>query len=168
MALLVRALATRRIDNFEFDDRADEITGAAVDDPAVFDVYLSCWFWYDDLRRHRLPRLSRDQRREFAKMILFLRSDCPYCWDVPSARIRMFRLSDQLWNGLLAIVLGFWVPLISAIRLLLWYLQRSEPVLLAPRVPDHTARDLVWPFPDDESYAMARRTHYLLGRPSLH
>lgn len=168
MARLVRALATRRIDNVEFDDRAEEIASAAVDDPALFGVYLACWFWYDDLRRHRLPRLKRDQRREFAKMILFLRSDCPYCWAPPTPRIRMFRLSDQIWNGLLAVFVGWWIPLISLLRLLFWYLQRSGPVLIVPREPDHAARDRVWPFPDDNSSAIARRTHYLLGRPSWH
>ncbi len=80
LALLLRRLATGRITNDEFEDALPW----GSEDAAIWAVFREgAWCLYDDLDEHRLVgkhRLSRENRREVAKWILFLKSDKEYEW----------------------------------------------------------------------------------------
>jgi hypothetical protein len=76
MVLRLRRLATGRITNDEFE----EDLPISRTDPAVDEIYhRGVWGLYSDLHEHRLI-LSRNERREIARFILFLKSDLDYEW----------------------------------------------------------------------------------------
>jgi len=155
MARLVRAWATRRIDNFRFEEQAGLLAFKPCDDPAVHEAYHFCWQTYDDFRRHKLPRLDREQRRRFARIILFLRSDEPYCWlEEYRPRLRPGWVS-AIADAWLALVVGIKVPLLALLSLGVRVWLRSMPRLVAPRAPDREQREQAWPFPDVESLRRA-------------
>jgi len=70
----LRALLTRRCTNDEFEDTL-ELSDAAT--RACYDEYA--WRLYSDLREHTVS-LSRERRREAARVLLFLYNDQPYDW----------------------------------------------------------------------------------------
>jgi hypothetical protein len=80
MVLLLRQLATGRITNDEFEDRQP----LSSQDPAMAEVfYRGASGFYSDLDEYRLAgrhRMSRSERREMARFILFLKSDLEYEW----------------------------------------------------------------------------------------
>lgn len=52
-------------------------------DPVIRAIWETAWLFYDDFRTERLTgrwRISLDQRRVFARWIMFLDSDLPYAW----------------------------------------------------------------------------------------
>lgn len=162
MALLVRRLISRRIDNFEFDDGA----GALLDsrDPALHGAYLWCWGLYDDFKRHRIERLPPELRREAARIVVFLRTDLAYCWVEKRAR----RMGTAWWafvaDGLAWLLVGLKLPVVgilaAAVRLVGFY----TPDLVAPRTGVEEDRDEAWPFADraELTAAIAAPT-YLAG-----
>jgi len=101
MVLLIRRLVAGRITNDELE--AGLPLGSA--DPAVSQVYyLGLLSLYSDLSEHRLigcRRLSRDARREIARLILFLKSDLDYEWP------RRQPWQELLWMLAGLLTLGF-------------------------------------------------------------
>jgi hypothetical protein len=95
VVLLLRQLVTGRITNDEFEDR--QPLGSS--DLAVAEVFLrGASGFYSDLDEYRLAgrhRLSRSERREMARLILFLKSDLEYEWPDP-----------KLWQELLWMAAG--------------------------------------------------------------
>ena len=95
MVLQIRRLATGRITNDEFQDR--QPLGSR--DPAMMEIFdRGVSGLYSDLHEHRLTgrdRMSREVRREVARIILFLKSDLDYEWPTPA-----------LWQELLWMVAG--------------------------------------------------------------
>lgn len=68
----------------EYERRTEELAYAS-SDPALAAVWRAAWALYDDFRTSRLRgewALSRDQRREVARWLLFLYSDHEYQWPV--------------------------------------------------------------------------------------
>ena len=132
MVLLLRRLATGRITNDEFEEHLP-ISRA---DPAVDEIYhRGVWGLYSDLHEHRLvgrQRLSRSERREIARFVLFLKSDLEYEWP-----------GRHLWKELLWMLAGL-LTLGLAGRLYWRRLGRRGDVS-------------VWPFVRQEDFERAMR-----------
>lgn len=167
MAVLVRGLASRRLTNFQFEERAEALADRAQGDPALWEVYLFCSGWYDDLREHRLARLTAAHRREWARVVLFLRSDEPYCWVKPRRPLRAGSAWDWALDGMLHLALGVWVPIVTIGRLALWAVLRRVPERVPPKSPAWGEREAVWPFADAAGLAEARARCGLLGAGAL-
>ena len=107
-ATLFRAVILGRVRVEDFEN--EEPVSA---DPVIPAIWETAWLFYDDFRTERLTgqwRISLDQRRVFARWIMFLDSDLPYTWpDVnwpghdPNTRIEpspvrrfFFRSPDRL------------------------------------------------------------------------
>jgi hypothetical protein len=141
LAELARHLASGQITNFEFDDAIPSSK-----DRSVYTVYFNgLWPLYDDLRLHRMKgkwALTPEGRAWVARIILFLRSNQPYRYPVPT------RLQAILAFPLTLATLG-----LSA-RLWRRYAWRH-------------ADTSVWPFYSKEEFEDARRNPvYLSGRAS--
>jgi hypothetical protein len=84
VALALRRLASGRITNREFEDRAF----GRSQDAGVRAVVDATWALYDDLREHRLTGkdgLTAEERRQVAQAVLFLHSNTEYRW--PASRL---------------------------------------------------------------------------------
>jgi hypothetical protein len=146
IAILIRRLICRRIDNFEFDRAAVQIVEDSSGDPAISDAFEWCWSGYDDFRRHYLDHISPEQRRQAARLILFLRGDLPYCWidnPVSSGRIGWVGV---LIDAILNVFVGLKVPIIVVCSLILRVLVFYTPRYVAPQEPEMAAREGIWPF----------------------
>jgi len=90
LAERLRQLASGTITNFEFDERQ-----TATKDRAVREIeWLLAWPTYDDTYEHRLEgphALTLGMRYDFARTVLFLKTDLPYRWERPSAVSRVWR-----------------------------------------------------------------------------
>jgi hypothetical protein len=80
LAEKLRHLLSGRIDNLIFDD-LDDGKFFDSDDGALWEVFHSIWYCYDDFRSHSL-RLTEGQRLDFIRCILFLHSDLEFEWSV--------------------------------------------------------------------------------------
>ena len=145
MVLLLRQLAAGRITNVEFEGR--QPPGSP--DPAVAEVFLrGASGFYSDLHEHRLAgrhRLSRSERRELARLILFLKSDLEYEWPRP-----------KLWQELLWMAAGILTLGLAGRLYLRWMGAHGELG--------------VWPFLRQEDFERAvRNPCYLAGphRPAM-
>ena len=90
---LVRDFASGRITNHEFEDNLPEDSK----DEAIAGVGEAVWKFYDDLSEHKLDgdrALSKEDKKFFARMILFLKNDLEYEWDLS-------------WRGFLDIIFLF-------------------------------------------------------------
>lgn len=77
MSRLMRAFAAGQMTNDEFEDAALALCGR---DAAVNAACEFAWFYYCDMRTHRLTgkwRLGRDARRLWALWVLLLRTEAP-------------------------------------------------------------------------------------------
>ena len=93
-AQAIRALVAGQITNYEFED--SRIPRLNTSDPAVSAIYQEgAWHLYCDLEEHRLRgkhAVSRAEKSQVARWVLFLRTDLPYKW--PELRgIRFFALA---------------------------------------------------------------------------
>jgi len=90
LAERLRQLASGAITNFEFDDRR-----TATKDRAVREIeWLLAWPTYDDTFEHRLQgrhALTLGMRRDFARAVLFLKTELSYRWERQSAVSRVWR-----------------------------------------------------------------------------
>ena len=95
LAERLRKLASGSITNFKFDARARNSR-----DRAVREVeWLLAWPRYDDTYEHTLTgehALTLGVRRDFARAVLFLKTDCEYRWRREWALARVWRHLKQL------------------------------------------------------------------------
>ncbi|WP_213999725.1 hypothetical protein [Arsukibacterium sp.] len=91
LAELIRALASGRITNDEFEDALP-----LSEDNAVKEVFHhGAWCLYSDMKEYRLKgkdALSTEERSLVARWILFLKSDYEYEWPSASFREHVLKL----------------------------------------------------------------------------
>ncbi len=79
LAERLRHLATGLITNYQFEDQAKRSS-----DRVIHDIeFRLAWPAYDDMHEHKLKgqhAISLGHRLDFARAILFLKSDLPYEW----------------------------------------------------------------------------------------
>lgn len=133
LAEKLRQLASGAITNFAFEEYRHSRT-----DPAVHEI-AECLAWphYDDFSEHRLDgdhALTDGRRKDFARAVLFLKSDLDYCWPKRSGLVG--------WGG---------------------YFRRMFTFgLVKPKTIGGDVR--FWPFWSEEDYRKAlKRPNYLCG-----
>jgi hypothetical protein len=94
LAEKLRQLLSGRIDNLLFDD-LDDGKFLDSDDEALWEIFHSIWFYYDDFRSHAL-RLTEGQRLDFIRCVLFLHSDFEFEWPT-----RRESLQSRFWSLLI-------------------------------------------------------------------
>ena len=83
-AELLRHFATGQMTNDDYVERADKI---GFKDDAVNEIYKEIWFTYCDIVTHKLKEgyaLTDKGKKVVARYILFLYSDFPFEWPVPT------------------------------------------------------------------------------------
>ena len=131
LAERLRQLASGSITNFEFERRG----GGRSDDPAIRAIEFEfAWTHYDDFHEHRLDgrfKLTDRQRCDFARAVVFLKSDLEYRW--PSASIGR---TIQIW---LVRVLSFgaWMPAHRGGDLDVWPFYTQQEYRLSLRAPPY-------------------------------
>jgi hypothetical protein len=87
-AELLRHFVAGNLTNFEYEDTADRILkNAAREDRSLWAIHSRVWFFYSDVREHRLRdrhALTDEGRSAVARWILFLYSDLEYEWPIRS------------------------------------------------------------------------------------
>lgn len=139
LAELLRHFVANQMTNFEFDDAAFEVN---TDDEGVKAVRDQAWMQYDDLHMHKLDgkwAIEGEHRREVARWILFLKSDCEYRWPVM-----------RWWQKLLFPVVTLLTLGLGSYLWRQWYASRG-------------ASDL-WPFIRREEFESANETVGYLGK----
>ena len=108
-AEMLRQFAAGRLTNDELEERWPRSL-----DPAIAVVREAAWFLYSDLREYRLTgpdRLPGLVRKQVVRWVLFLHTDLPYEWPVPSPAQNLARqlvglltlgVSARLWAGRLS------------------------------------------------------------------
>lgn len=163
-AELLRQFASGRLTNDEFEDALPDF-----DDQAIRRMFRFAWGLYDDLSIHRLRgkyRLSRLDRREVARWVLFLRSGLPYEW--PKGARRLGRMQQEIIEGR---DIRWWQPDHTVLEGLPFFGRRAR----ALREPDEQSfeerlkrriiiDDRIWPFRRMADYKAAlRNPPYLAG-----
>lgn len=105
---LLRAFAAGKLTNDEFEDRYDENLDPRPtrnwDDPALWAIKTVVWHCYDDLSTHRLEgryALTKEGKENFARCILFLKTNQRYEWE----RYDFISFHDRLLDWL---TFGWW------------------------------------------------------------
>lgn len=84
LAHRLRLLADGQITNDEFEDSID----IRSEDAAIFRIFADgAWMLYSDLQEYKLEgrhKLSKNIKRDVARMILFLKSDREFEWQEPN------------------------------------------------------------------------------------
>ncbi|MCL5980304.1 MAG: hypothetical protein M1488_06460 [Gammaproteobacteria bacterium] len=97
LAEAILALASGCISNDEFEDKRLPHTK---EDAAIFEVYSNgAWFLYSDLEEQWLigkHRLSKATKAHIARWVLFLKTDLPYEWPVPTLWQKLGLLAANL------------------------------------------------------------------------
>jgi hypothetical protein len=76
---LVRHFLSGRITNFKYEIACDALVRDL--DEASDKVYCELWYYYSDVREHRMGRergMTREGRRTAARWIMFLKSNRPF------------------------------------------------------------------------------------------
>jgi hypothetical protein len=106
LAASIRRLMAGQITNDEYE----ESLPLSSLDFAVSEIHdLGAWSLYSDLWQHRLvgrQRAPKEARREVARWLLFLKSDCEYEWPVWPAWLELLFLAANLAS--LGIFGWFW------------------------------------------------------------
>lgn len=116
LAMHLRHLFTGQIWNQEFEDRlADDVTygwlpeqyyrakECSVDDQAMRLILEYSWCLYSDAHFHKMIKkykLSDEEMKEVARIILFLHSEQEYQWDYFKASIPVITFKDIIKNFL--------------------------------------------------------------------
>ena len=80
---MLRHLASGVVTNFQFEDRAP----GRSKDMAIREIRDATWFFYSDVREHRLSgpdRLTPETKSAIARCVLFLQTDLEYEYPVMS------------------------------------------------------------------------------------
>lgn len=175
MARLMRRFAAGAMTNRQFEREAEAIVDRCGDDPAPERaLWEFAWRFYCDIKEHTLRgerALSRSERREWARVVLFLMTDAEYRWPAfggvrqPWWMTLGLLTAADVWAVLMLwLVLGVVVPVpvmslcFLGLQCLEWALRRKVPTPSRPAAPEAQG---VWPFGDAETYLEA------LGRPVL-
>lgn len=170
LAEAIRQLASGTITQDQFEDRYCALADTGHTGDEMFEF---AWSFYDDFYTHRLRgshRLSRSQRRVFARCVLFLRSGIDYQWP---------KRAKWLWCKQSAKVepsqrLPWWKPdadVISSIPIIGWIWAKR----LRNRIEEEADRllkagpmvdDRIWPFRTMAEYKAALARPFLLAGPS--
>ena len=138
MAMAIRQYLDEKITAFEFDERIMNIR-AKSKDPTVARVAFLLWFFYDDVKDHKV-RLNRDGWNYFQRLLLLLESDAK--WSRTRRRQWSFRqlaaAISLLAIGCCAVYLGWGEQLfallipagIASIMLSFWKVGPVEPAYL--------------------------------------
>ena len=97
----LRHLACGTISNFEFENRVRH----SESDPAIQEIANFAWRFYDDFEEHRLAggwAISEGSRKDFARTVLFLKSDYDYRWP------RRHPLASLGWSFRRILSFGSW------------------------------------------------------------
>ena len=98
LAERLRHLAGGAISNYKFEKRA-----VHTKDKAVCEIeWLLAWPSYDDFHEHTLDgkwSLTSAARRDFARAVVFLKTDLPYKWPRHSAVARVWRWIRNLFKA---------------------------------------------------------------------
>ena len=82
----LRHLATGQITNREFEESCEQSVIGSSGDPAISEIeHRLVWPQYDDFHRHTLSgehALTDGIRKDFARAILFLKTDLEYEWQI--------------------------------------------------------------------------------------
>jgi hypothetical protein len=136
LATAVRQFGIGAITNRQFETAVPKSK-----DPAIRAVEEYVWRFYDDFLVHRMAgdrALSLGLRRDFARAVIFLKSDLEYNWPSPAARYRDMVSRWIFWG-----TAGFWHPPIK---------ERNQ------------SGDLrVWPFYSAEDYCRSLKRRCYLG-----
>jgi hypothetical protein len=171
---LARHLLSNQITNFEYDDKvmlSQKPVLTDTDDMGVRMVGVATWSLYDDFHEHRFNghhELTREQRREVLRWLLFLQTDLEYEWpDRRPIPLEFF--------GLAALVLACLITGLSAIPvacLVLGILAALDAVFILKAAaadarwsklhdPFHE-EPFIWPFQRRRDYEEALRHPRLL------
>ena len=98
LAKRLRQLASGAVTNFAFEKRAVNSK-----DKAVHEIeWVLAWPTYDDFHEHRLEgkwKLPATARREFARAVVFLKTDLPYRWPRQSVILWVWRGLKNLMSS---------------------------------------------------------------------
>ena len=136
LAACLRQLASGRISNDEFDERAPFSNA----DRAIDAIRWQAWHLYSDLREHKLTgrdRLSKDTRRDVSRCIVFLHSELDYQWPA--------------------------IPLDGPLGLLLNLASFGRAGRIATASWSRSGDIDVWPFLNRSQFEIARRQPWLLA-----
>ena len=121
LARLLKQLVMGKITNDEFEDRLPGISR----DKSIQAISGAAWYLYDDLHEHRLidkQALSKVQRREIAKWILFLRSEREYTYGILKSGRFWAIISMVIYVLLNLITYGTWHSIVMLFSILSsWY-----------------------------------------------
>jgi hypothetical protein len=97
LAEAIRALAAGLITNDQFEDKRMPYSNT---DPAINEVYSKgAWCLYSDLQEYRLKgrhKLDEQTKKNVARWVVFLKTDLPYEWPVPTPRESLLRFFANL------------------------------------------------------------------------
>ena len=74
------------ISNYKYEDSFPK----SKDDPALHAIHVQLWFYYSDVRQHKLVgkyTLSPEARALYERSVLFLRSDLEFQWPLPQLKL---------------------------------------------------------------------------------
>lgn len=86
-AKVLQAFMDGTISNVEYEDSLPR----SKDDPALHAIHVQLWFYYSDLRQHKLigkHTLSPEARALYERSVLFLKSDLEFQWPPPQLKLR--------------------------------------------------------------------------------
>jgi hypothetical protein len=99
LAEAIRALASGLITNDEFERK--RMPHSRID-PAINEIFSSgAWFLYSDMKEYRLKgqeKLDDQTKRVVARWVLFLKTDLPYQWPIPTLGESLARLFGNLFT----------------------------------------------------------------------
>lgn len=169
MARLMRRFAAGAMTNREFERAAEAIADRCQSDPAPECVLWEfVWHFYCDFAEHTLRgerALSREERREWARAVLFLMTDEEYRWPAHgTARLPwwvtlVLLTAADVWAVLIVwLAVGVVVPVpvmsLCFLGLRCAGLVRRRRVALPSRPASPEARG-IWPFGDAGAYLAA-------------
>jgi hypothetical protein len=136
LAERLRQLASGSITNFAFEQR--EIGSSR--DAAIHAIeFRLAWPHYDDFVEHRLDggfRLTDGQRRDFARSVLFLKSDLEYRWPERSLPTAIKNYLGRLLSY------GRWMPSYTDGDLSVWPFYTKEEYRLCLKTPPYLRGDV--------------------------
>jgi hypothetical protein len=86
-ANVLQAFMDGAISNYKYEDGFPR----SKDDPALHAIHVQLWFYYSDVRQHRLIEkhtLSPEARALYERSVLFLKSDLEFQWPPPQLKLR--------------------------------------------------------------------------------